>query len=100
MSRLTYARIKAVGGARYQRILAKSRDYYTAHREEMNRKVQAYYAQHREEITLIRNNLGTHSTYHGPLVGCCGQWWPITTLPFHCPLCATMYFEEGTYARS
>ena len=54
-----------------------------------------YWMRQKDERNLLRNNRGTHGEYHGPLVACCGRWWPIQCVPFICPTCRTIYFEKA-----
>ena len=32
----------------------------------------------------------------GPLLACCGQWWPVEPIPMTAPCCGRTYLEEST----
>ena len=32
----------------------------------------------------------------GPLLACCGQWWPVESIPLTTPCCGRSYLEEIT----
>lgn len=52
--------------------------------QEAVRRVQGYHVP--QEPVLF----GTQRLY-GPELACCGQWWPVTGLPFRCPTCERVY---------
>lgn len=39
-----------------------------------------------------------HPDIIGPVLACCGAWHAVTTMPFVCPACTTVYLEEKSHA--
>ncbi len=69
-----YTQAKAAHRPSYQRHLARMRQYAARH-------------------ALERCNRRAFGDYDGPLLGCCGSWRRIDSVPFRCPDCGSLYFE-------